>query len=80
LKSKAAKRIHPVEGYNDHANMWEKLINIDKVNNCPKDDHRFTNNRHRYSVTVQDKCFKIKKNALYNLNSFKKHEKSIAKA
>ena len=27
---KAQKRIHSVKGYQDHENMWEKLINLDK--------------------------------------------------
>ena len=62
---KAQKRIYPVEGYNDHENMWEKLINVDKCGTCPPSDHKLSNNRNRYVIAVQDKMFKIKKNPVY---------------
>jgi len=45
--------------------MWEKLVNIDKQINLPKEEARFLNNRHRYSIIVQDKFFKIKRNPNY---------------
>lgn len=32
---KAKKRIHPVRGYEDTENMWEKLINLEKCPSCP---------------------------------------------
>lgn len=28
----SAKRIHPVNGYSDHENMWSKIANIDSPN------------------------------------------------
>ena len=62
---KAQKRIYPVEGYYDHENMWEKLINVDKCGTCPPSDHKLSNNRNRYVIAVQDKMFKIKKNPVY---------------
>ena len=62
---KAQKRIHPVEGYSDGENMWEKLINVEKVQNCPPTHPKNANNKNRYTISVQDRVFKIKKNPLY---------------
>ena len=64
-QEKARRRIHPVEGYPDNVNMFEKLINVEKIQNQPAVPHKHTNNRHRYSITVQDRIFKIKKNPSY---------------
>lgn len=79
MQRKAKKRIHPVEGYPDNQNMWEKLLNVEKTSNCPPTMHKHTNNRHQFLITVQDKVFKIKKNPNYlkskaekNLNDQKK--------
>ena len=41
LKRKAAKRIHPVTGYPDGQNMWEKLVNIEKSEKMPKEPPQF---------------------------------------
>jgi hypothetical protein len=43
--------------------MWEKLVNLEKVNTCPS--LKQVNNRHKYVVTVADKILKVKKNANY---------------
>jgi hypothetical protein len=40
-----SKRIHPVPGYDDKENMWEKLINIEKVGTCPPQPSEANNNR-----------------------------------
>lgn len=45
--------------------MWQKLLNIEKTQNCPTIPHKITNNRHKYEIQVQDRIFKIKKNPLY---------------
>lgn len=52
-----------MEGYTDTENMWEKLVNLEKVNTCPS--LKQVNNRHKYVVTVADKILKVKKNANY---------------
>ena len=54
-----------MEGYPDNQNMWEKLMNVDKTPNYPSTVHKYTNNRHQFLITVQDKVFKIKKNPGY---------------
>ena len=64
-QEKARRRIHPVKGYPDNVNMWEKLLNIEKQSTWPSCEHRNTNNRNRYTISVQDRMFKIKKNATY---------------
>ena len=61
-QEKARKRIHSVAGYPDNVNMFEKLLNVEKTVNQPSVQHKHTNNRHRYSISVQDRIFKIKKN------------------
>ena len=45
--------------------MFEKLLNVEKTVNQPCVQHKHTNNRHRYSISVQDRIFKIKKNQNY---------------
>jgi hypothetical protein len=62
---KNSKRIYPVSGYSDHENMWEKLINVEKVEKCPNSNPNISNNKHKYNICVQDRIFKIKKNPLY---------------
>ena len=54
-----------MEGYTDTENMWEKLVNLEKVNICPTLSLKQVNNRHKYVVTVADKILKVKKNANY---------------
>jgi hypothetical protein len=72
---KALKRIHPVDGYSDSENMWEKLINIEKCQHCPPTHPRDSNNKNRYTIAVQDRVFKIKKNPFY-IQKKKENEKS----
>ena len=55
--------------------MWEKLLNIDKTSVCPNFPHRLSNNRHRYTIAVQDRIFKIKKNPNYIKKKDKLNEK-----
>lgn len=64
-QKKAMKRIHPVHGYSDSENMWEKLINIEKCSSCPPIPPRDQNNKNQYTIAVQDRIFKIKKNPYY---------------
>ena len=42
--------------------MWEKLINLEKNATCPNFPHKYTNNKHKYTIAVQDRIFKVKKN------------------
>lgn len=58
--------------------MWEKLWNIEKNVNGPTLEHKHTNNRHKHAIIVQDKIFKIKKNANYIKTN--KNEAIVAKA
>jgi len=32
---KAHKRIYPIEGHPDNVNMWEKMLNVEKIEKCP---------------------------------------------
>ena len=65
LLRKNARRIHPVRGYSDTENMWEKLLNLEKTAVCPPHPPQYQNNKHRFSIAIQDKIFKIKKNPCY---------------
>ena len=47
---KVNKRIHPVKDYSDTENMWEKLVNLEKCATCPPTQHKYTNNRNRYTI------------------------------
>ncbi len=55
-------RIHPVEGYSNSENMWEKLWNLEKAEAPP---NKYPNQRSEYLVNVNKKQLKIKKNPLY---------------
>ena len=35
MAAKYARRIHPVPGYSDTENMWEKMLNLEKTPVCP---------------------------------------------
>lgn len=58
-----AKRIHPVNGYSDHENMWHKIGNIDSPNFINTNKH--ANKRSMFLCQVSDKVFKLKKNPAY---------------
>jgi len=45
--------------------MWEKLLNLEKTAVCPPHPPQYQNNKHRFSIAIQDKIFKIKKNPCY---------------
>jgi len=62
---KANKRIYSVKGYSDHINMWEKLVNIEKLEKCPSSKPLLANNRCEYTICVADRVFRIKKNPYY---------------
>lgn len=70
-----AKRIHPVPGYSNTENMWEKLLNLEKVPVCPPCPLKYQNHKDRFNIAVQDKIFKIKKNP--NYTPYTKQEKQI---
>lgn len=72
---KCARRIHPVPGYLDSENMWEKLLNLEKMAVCPPQPLRYCNNKNRFNIAVQEKIFKIKKNPAYT--PYHKQEKQI---
>lgn len=76
MAAKYARRIHPVKGYTDSENMWEKLLNIEKMPICPSCPLRFQNNKHRFNIAIQDKVFKIKKNPTYT--PYKEPEKAAS--
>ena len=65
MAAKYARRIHPVPGYSDTENMWEKMLNLEKTPVCPPQPVRFCNNKNRFNIAVQEKIFKIKKNPCY---------------
>lgn len=58
-----AKRIHPVNGYSDHENMWQKIANIDSPSFTNTNKHQ--NKRSMLLCQVSEKVFKLKKNPLY---------------
>jgi hypothetical protein len=58
-----AKRIHPVNGYSDHENMWHKIANIDSPSFTNTNKHQ--NKRSMLLCQVSEKVFKLKKNPLY---------------
>lgn len=55
-------RIHPVEGYSNTENMWEKIWNLEKAEAPPS---KLQNFRSEFIINVNNKQFKIKKNSLY---------------
>ena len=75
LAVKNAKRIHPVPGYSDTENMWEKLLNLERTSSCPPPPAGCLNNKNRFNIAVQEKIFKIKKNPSYS--PYHKLEKQI---
>jgi hypothetical protein len=57
-------RIHPVEGYPDNENMWERLWNLEKADAMPSLKH--LNHRTEFLFYVNEsKQFKVKKNPHY---------------
>ena len=60
--SKKNQRIHPVEGYSNSENMWEKLWNLDKPDQPP---NKYPNFRSEFIISANNKQFKVKKNPLY---------------
>ena len=64
IKEKLSRgRVHPVSGYSDSENMWQRLTNLEKetISNIT----RFPNNKSKYILQVQDKIFKMRKNPAY---------------
>ena len=56
--AKKESRVHPVEGYTDKENMWEKLWNLDRADPPP---NKYPNNRSKYFLVVQDKSIKARR-------------------
>jgi hypothetical protein len=54
--------VHPVEGYSNTENMWEKLWNMEKSEAAP---NKYSNFRSEFNIIINDKQFKIKKNPLF---------------
>ena len=64
IKEKLSRgRTHPVAGYSDSENMWQRLANLEKdtISNVT----RHPNNKSTYILQVQDKVFKMRKNPAY---------------
>ena len=64
IKEKLSRgRTHPVPGYADSESMWQRLVNLEKetISNVT----RFPNNKSKYTLQVQDKIFKMRKNPGY---------------
>ena len=57
------KRIHPVTGYADTENMWQKLASLEKDTIPTK--NKFPNKRSQYMIQVSDKVFRLKRNPAY---------------
>ena len=57
------KRIHPVTGYSDTENMWQKLANIEK--DVVPSMNKYPNKKSQFIVQVHDKIFRLKKNPAY---------------
>ena len=56
-------RIHPVPGYSDSENMWQRLANIEKE--AIPNPNKHPNNKSLYTIQVQDKIFRMRKNPAY---------------
>lgn len=64
IKEKLSRgRTHPVAGYVDSENMWQRLLNVEK-DTIPTTS-RYPNNKSKYMVQVHDKIFKMRKNPEY---------------
>ena len=64
IKEKLGRgRYYPVPGYSDTENMWHRLGNMDKdpIPNVT----RHGNKKSVFTVQVQDKIFKLRKNPAY---------------
>ena len=60
---KINSRIHPVTGYSDTENMWEKVWNLEKHEMPP---NKFPNCRSEFNIHVNEqRQFKLKKNPLF---------------
>jgi len=56
--------------------MWEKLLNVEKVEKCPAT--KYPNNKHETTICVENRVFRIKKNPYYksHLKRNQMHNKS----
>ena len=65
IKEKLSRstRSHPVPGYADSENMWHRLVNLEKDNVANVTRH--PNKKSLYTIQVQDKVFKLRKNPIY---------------
>jgi len=52
LLSKKNQRIHPVDGYSNTENMWEKLWNLDKPEQPP---NKYPNFRSEFIISANNK-------------------------
>lgn len=59
---KQNSRVHPVPGYPDHVNMWEKILCLEKDE---KVNTKYANSRSMFTIQVSDRIFKLKKNSFY---------------
>lgn len=57
-------RIHPVDGYPDTDNMWEKVWNLEKTD-TPVMKHVNHRSEFLFQVNDNNKQFKVKKNPHY---------------
>ena len=73
-----AKRIHPVNGYSDQENMWQKIANIDSASFT--NTNKYQNKRSMVLCQVSEKVFKLKKNPLYPESLLPKMQEPIAEA
>ena len=54
-------RVHPVIGYTDKENLWEKIWNMERTDAPPS---KYTNNRSSFYLQVEGKQLKLKRNPL----------------
>ena len=62
--SKKQSRIHPVDGYSNSENMWEKIWNLEKQTE-QQVPNKYPNYRSEFIVSCNNKQFKIKRNPLF---------------
>ena len=56
-------RIHPVPGYSDSENMWERVWNLEKPDTLTT---KYPNHRSEFLFSVnENRQFKVKRNPLY---------------
>jgi hypothetical protein len=55
-------RIHPIPGYSNTENLWEKINNLEKAEMPP---NKHSNHLSEFLITVNERQLKLKRNPLF---------------